>query len=50
MKVRFNSKFAKFTIIACYAPAEEAEEEEEEKDEFYEKLEEEIRTTSDMMY
>ena len=43
MKVRFNSKFAKLTIIACYAPTEEAEE--EEKDEFYEQLEEEIRTT-----
>ena len=39
MKVRFNSKFAKLTIIACYAPTEE------EKDEFYEQLEEEIRTT-----
>ena len=43
MKVRFNSKFAKLTIIACYAPTEEAEE--KEKDEFYEQLEEEIRTT-----
>ena len=43
MKVRFNSKFAKLIIIACYAPTEEAEE--EEKDEFYEQLEEEIRTT-----
>ena len=42
MKVRFNSKFAKLTIIACYAPTEEAEEEEKEK--FYEQLEEEIRT------
>ena len=31
------------TIIACYAPTEEAEE--EEKHEFYEQLEEEIRTT-----
>ena len=49
MKVRFNSKFAKLTIIACYAPTEEAE---EEKDEFYEQLEEEIRNTKkyDMMY
>ena len=28
MKVRFNSKFAKLTIIACYAPTEETEEEE----------------------
>ena len=40
MKVRFNSKFAKLIIIACYAPTEEAEE--EEKDEFYQQLEEEI--------
>ena len=46
MKVRFKSKFAKLTTIACYAPTEEAE----EKDEFYEQLEEEIRTTPDMMY
>ena len=43
MKVRFNSKFAKLTIISCYAPTEEAEE--EEKDEFYKQLEGEIRTT-----
>ena len=43
MKVRFNSKFAKLTIIACYVPTEESEE--EEKDEFYERLEEKIRTT-----
>ena len=42
MKVRFNSRFAKLTIIACYAPTEKAE---EEKDKFYEQLEEEIRTT-----
>ena len=40
---RFNSKFAKLTIIACYASTEEAEE--EEKDKLYEQLEEEIRTT-----
>ena len=43
MKVRFNSNFAKLTIITCYSPTEEAEE--EENDEFYEQLEEEIRTT-----
>ena len=36
-------KVSKLTIVACYAPTEEAEE--EEKDEFYEQLEEEIRTT-----
>ena len=30
MKVIFNSKFAKLTIIECYAPTEEAEEEEKE--------------------
>ena len=50
MKVRFNSKFAKWTIIACYAPTEETEEEEEEEEEeenneFYEQLGEEVRTT-----
>ena len=48
LKARFNSKFAKLTIIACYTPTEEAEV--GEKDEFYEQLEEEIRTTPDMMY
>ena len=33
MKVRFNSKFAaKLTIIACYAPTEEAEEEEKDEE------------------
>ena len=37
MKVRFNSKFAMLTIIACYVPTEEAEE--EEKEEVYEQLE-----------
>ena len=42
MEVIFNSKFAKLTIFACYAPTEEAEE--EVKDEFYEQLEEKIRT------
>ena len=43
LKARFNSKFAKLTVIACYAPTEDAEE--EIKDEFYDQLEEEIRTT-----
>ena len=42
MKVRSNSKFAKLTIIACYAPTEEADE--EERDELYEHLKEEIGT------
>ncbi|KAI0233499.1 hypothetical protein LSAT2_016251, partial [Lamellibrachia satsuma] len=42
LKARFNSKFAKLTVIACYAPTEDAEE--EIKDEFYDQLEEEIRT------
>ena len=46
MKVRFNSKLAKLTIIACYAPTEDAE---EEKDEIYEQLEEDMRTTPDMI-
>ena len=43
LKARFNSKFAKLTVIACYAPTENAEE--EIKDEFYDQLEEEIWTT-----
>ena len=43
LKARFNSKFAKLTVIACYAPTEDAEE--EIKDEFYDQLKEEIRTT-----
>ena len=43
LKARFNSKFAKLTVIACYAPTEDAEE--EIKDEFYDQLEEEIQTT-----
>ena len=43
LKARFNSKFAKLTVIAWYAPTEDAEE--EIKDEFYDQLEEEIRTT-----
>ena len=43
IKGRFNSKFAKLTVIACYAPTEDAEE--EIKDEFYEQLVKEIRTT-----
>ena len=42
MKIRFNSKVTKLTLITCYAPTEEAVQ--EEMDEFYEKLEE-IRTT-----
>ena len=44
MKVRFNSKFAKLTKNAYYAPTEEAEEE-EETHKLYEQLEEDIRTT-----
>ena len=40
---RFNFKFAKLTVIACYAPTKDAEV--EIKDEFYKKLEDEIRTT-----
>ena len=43
MKVRFNSKFAKLTIIACYAPTEDAEEEERR---LLRTLGEEIWTTS----
>ena len=43
LKARFNSKFAKLTVIAWYAPTEDAEE--KIKYEFYDQLEEEIRTT-----
>ena len=43
LKASFNSKLAKLTVIACYAPTEDAEK--EIKDEFYVQLEEEIRTT-----
>ena len=42
-KARFNSKFAKLTVITCYAPREDAEE--EIKDELYDQLKEEIRKT-----
>ena len=45
IKARFNFKFAKLTVIVCYAPTEDAEEEIKNE---YEKLEEEIRTG--MMY
>ena len=37
MKIRFNSKVAKLTLITCYAPTEEAAQ--EEMDELYEQLE-----------
>ena len=43
LKARFNSKFAKLTVIACYVPTEDAEE--EINDELYDQLEEDIRTT-----
>ena len=43
LKARFNSKFVKMTVIVCYAPTEDAEE--EITDEFYDQLEEAIRTT-----
>ena len=42
MKIRFNSKVAKLTIITCYVPTEEAVQ--QEMDELYEQLEE-IRNT-----
>ena len=43
LKVRFNSRFVKMTVIVCYASTEEAED--EMKEEFYEQLEEAIPTT-----
>ena len=48
IKTRFNSKFAKLIMIACYAPTEDAEE--EIKDELYEQVKEEIRTTPGVTY
>jgi len=36
MKVRFNSKYTELTIVACYAPTEQADD--EEKDIFYDQL------------
>ena len=40
LKVRFNSKYSKLTVIQCYAPTNQAEE--EEKDNFYEALQREV--------
>ena len=36
MKVRFNSKFAKLTVVTCYAPTEEAAD--ADKEDFYKQL------------
>ena len=36
LKARFNSKFAKLTVVTCYAPTEEADD--ADKEEFYEQL------------
>ena len=36
IKARYNSKFAKLSVIVCYAPTEDAED--EEKDTFYDEL------------
>ena len=36
IKARFNSKFAKLTVVTCYAPTEEADD--ADKDNFYEQL------------
>ena len=43
LKARFNSKFAKMTVIVCYAPQEDKSV--EEKEEFYEKLNETVQET-----
>ena len=36
LKARFNSKFAKLSVVSCYAPTEEADD--ADKDDFYEQL------------
>ncbi len=43
LKVRFNSKYAKLTIIQCYAPTNQAED--EEKENFYDALQREVDST-----
>ena len=43
MSVRFNSRFAKLTIIQVYAPTNDAED--ESKEEFYEQLQREVEAT-----
>ena len=40
---RFNSRFAKLTIIQVYAPTNDAED--ESKEEFYEQLQREVKAT-----
>ena len=48
MSARFNSRYAKLTIIMLYAPAYEAEE--KVKDEFYEHLQREVEEHPGMTY
>ena len=43
MSARFNSRFAKLTIIQVYAPTNDAED--ESKEEFYEQLQREVKAT-----
>ena len=40
MSARFNSRFAKLTIIQVYAPTNDVED--ESKEEFYEQLQQEV--------
>ena len=43
LSARFHSKYAKLTVIVCYAPTEDKEE--EEKDSFYEELQKAVEET-----
>ena len=45
---RFNSKYAKLTLLVCYAPTEDADE--EEKDVFFDQLQSAIDHVPHSMY